>query len=197
MSGLSDGSLPLESFKFYAVQDALYLKDFARGLAILAAKADDDDDLILFCDHARNAIIVERALHEAFFSEWHLTPAKVYATPMAPTTLLYTSFLIRIAYEKPFYEALGAFLPCYWIYLEVGRFLEKKGSADKTYQAWIDTYAGDEFQEVVNQVITVTDRLAEKLTDDQNERLKQAFITTSKFEYLFWDMGYNQQGWDI
>ena len=30
--GLMDGSLPRESFQFYAVQDALYLREFARAL---------------------------------------------------------------------------------------------------------------------------------------------------------------------
>jgi len=37
IAGLTDGSLPRESFKFYAVQDALYLREFARSLAIAAA----------------------------------------------------------------------------------------------------------------------------------------------------------------
>lgn len=197
VTGLTDGSLSGESFKFYAVQDALYLQDFARGLAILGAKAGTDDDLIMFCEHARNAILVERALHEQFFAEWNLSPSEVYATPMAPTTLSYTSFLIRIAYEKPFHEALGAFLPCYWIYLEVGKALLKKGSSDENYQAWIDTYAGAEFEEVVNQVISLTDRVAESLTDEQFDRLKRHFVTTSKFEYMFWDMGYKQLNWDV
>ena len=42
IQGLTDGSLSEESFRFYAVQDALYLRDFARGLAVLGAKAPED-----------------------------------------------------------------------------------------------------------------------------------------------------------
>ena len=46
--------------------------------------------------------------------------------------MLYTSYLLRIAYERPFHEGLGAFLPCYWIYWEVGKAPRARGltSAD-------------------------------------------------------------------
>ena len=43
IAGLTDGSLPRESFEFYAVQDALYLREFARSLAIAAARAPKAD----------------------------------------------------------------------------------------------------------------------------------------------------------
>ena len=32
---LIDGSLDEEAFRFYVIQDALYLRDYARGLALL------------------------------------------------------------------------------------------------------------------------------------------------------------------
>src|SRR5919197_352369 len=41
LAGLTDGSLPRESFVFYAVQDALYLREFARGRQSHAAGADE------------------------------------------------------------------------------------------------------------------------------------------------------------
>ena len=128
IQGLTDGSLDEEAFRFYVIQDALYLKDYARGLALLGAKAPEDRWLMMFADHARDAIVVERALHEGFFKDWQMTDEDVYSTPMAPDNLLYTSYLLRTAYERPFPEALGGFLPCYWIYGEVGKELEKHGS---------------------------------------------------------------------
>jgi thiaminase (transcriptional activator TenA) len=36
LTGLTDGSLPRESFQFYALQDALYLREFARALSLAA-----------------------------------------------------------------------------------------------------------------------------------------------------------------
>ncbi len=197
LKGLTDGTLDEDAFRFYVVQDALYLRDFARGLAILGAKAPEDEWLMMFCEHAKTAIVVERALHESFFREWGLTDEQVYTTPMAPTNLLYTSYLLRVAYERPFHEGVGAFLPCYWIYLEVGKALEQKGSPHPLYQRWIDTYASAVYEGVVRQVIAVTDRIAETLTDAQREAMRHHFVLTSKMEWLFWDMGYRKEAWRI
>src|SRR5207249_503168 len=83
---------------FYAVQDALYLREFARALSLAAARAPEDDWIIMFNEHAAGALKVERALHETFFKEFGLTPDAVAATPMAPTNLAYTSYLLAIAY---------------------------------------------------------------------------------------------------
>ncbi len=197
VQGLTDGSLDESAFRFYAIQDALYLQDFARGLAILGAKADRDDDFLMFCDHASNAILVERSLHDSFFKAWQLTSKQVYNTAPAPNCLLYTSYLLRVALGRPYYEAVGAFLPCYWIYWQVGKELVQKGSVNPLYQQWIDTYASDEFEAVVKAVLHVMDNLALGLTETQKEAVKHHFIITSKMEYLFWDMGYRQQEWEV
>jgi thiaminase/transcriptional activator TenA len=197
LTGLTDGTLSEAAFRFYAIQDALYLQDFSRGLALLAAKSPTDDAVIMFSEHAKNAIVVERSLHESFFATWGLTPQDVYTTPKAPNNLLYTSYLMRVAYERPFHEGLGAFLPCYWIYWEVGKALEKRGSAVQVYQRWIDTYASDEFGAVVQAVLSLTNTVAETLTTADQERLAAHFVMTSRFEYMFWDMGYRQQAWEV
>jgi thiaminase/transcriptional activator TenA len=195
--GLTDGTLDEDAFRHYVIQDALYLKDYARGLALLAAKSPEDDWTTMFSEHAKIAIIVERALHESFFKEWDLSEKQVYATPMAPNNLLYTSYLLRVAYERPFHEGLGAFLPCYWVYWEVGKALEKNGSAREAYQRWIDTYSSEEFGDVTRKVIGIMDRVADGLTEEQRKRVAGHFLMTSRFEYLFWDMGYNRQDWSI
>jgi thiaminase/transcriptional activator TenA len=197
LTGLTDGSLTEEAFRFYAIQDALYLRDFARGLALLAAKAPDDDSTVMFSEHAKTALVVERELHGSFFSQWGLTPQDVYNTPLAPNNMLYTSYLLRVAYERPFHEGLGAFLPCYWIYWEVGKELEQRGSSTPVYQRWIDTYASTQYAEVVQQVIALTNKVAQTLSAEDRERVAAHFVMTSRFEYMFWDMGYRRQAWDV
>jgi thiaminase/transcriptional activator TenA len=52
----------------------------------------------MFCEHAAGAIAVERQLHEAFFEDFGLTEDEVRRTPMAPTNLAYTSYLLAMAY---------------------------------------------------------------------------------------------------
>src|SRR6266576_3871844 len=111
LRGLTDGALPRESFQFYALQDALYLREFARALSLAAARAPRDAWIIMFNEHAAGALQVERSLHESFFKEFGLTEADVAATPLAPTNLGYCSYLIATAYGSPFYEAVAALCP--------------------------------------------------------------------------------------
>ncbi len=195
--GLIDGSLDEEAFRFYVIQDALYLRDYARGLALLGTKAPDDQWLMMFVEHARDAIVVERALHESFFKDWNLRVEDVNSTPMAPTNLFYTSYLLRIAYERPFQEVLGCFLPCYWIYWEVGKELERRGSPKELFRRWIQAYSSEPYGSIVRQVLEVMDQVAQGAGEGDLKRIQYHFRMTSKLEYLFWDMGFQKQGWGI
>jgi len=195
--GLTDGSLPRESFKFYAVQDALYLREFARALSLAAARAPEDDWIIMFNEHAAGALKVERTLHESFFKDFGLTPSDVASTPLAPTNLAYTSYLLAVAYGSPFHEAMAALLPCYWIYWEVGKELERAGSADPLYTRWIGTYASEDFGGVVRAVLAATDQVAARLTPTEREAMRAHFVTTSRYEWMFWDMGVRREDWPV
>jgi thiaminase/transcriptional activator TenA len=197
LTGLTDGSLSRESFRFYAVQDALYLREFARSLSIAAARAPQDDWIIMFDEHAAGALRVERELHESFFSEWGLTPAAVAATPLAPTNLAYTSYLLAVAYGGGFHEAIAALLPCYWIYWEVGKELERAGSPDPLYRKWIGTYASEEFGSLVRAVIDAVDRTAMTLPSREQDAMRRHFVTTSRYEWMFWEMGYQRERWPV
>ncbi|MDW8107944.1 MAG: thiaminase II, partial [Armatimonadota bacterium] len=186
LTGLTDGTLPREAFEFYVVQDAHYLRYYAQCLSLLAAKAPHEEWLVTFNEHAKTAILVERSLHESFFKDFGLTSERVYATPLAPTCLAYTHYLLAVCYARPFHEALGAVLPCYWIYWEVGKALEQRGSPNPLYQRWIDTYASEEFGSTVRAVLEMTDATAETLTDVQRQAMQQHFITSSRYEWMFW-----------
>ena len=195
--GLTDGSLSREAFRFYAVQDALYLREFARALSVAAARAPQDDWIIMFNEHAATALRVERALHEGFFREFRLTPSTVAATPLAPTNQAYTSYLLAVAYGAPFHENVAALLPCYWIYWEVGKALERAGSPDALYARWIATYASEEFGAVVRAVLDVVDGVAARLGPAEREAMRRHAVTTARYEWMFWDMGFRQEAWPV
>ena len=195
LRGLTDGSLPRESFKFYAVQDALYLREFARALSLAGARAPQDDWIIMFNEHAAGALKVERELHAGFFRDFGLSPEAVASTPLAPTNLAYTSYLLSVAYGSPFHEALAAVLPCYWIYWEVGKELERAGSADPLYKRWIGTYASEEFGSVVRTVLAAAEQVASGLRPPEREAMRRHFVTTSRYEWMFWDMGLRRETW--
>ena len=195
LAGLTDGTLGRDAFRFYVVQDAHYLREYARALSVAAARAPIESDIAMFAHHAAGALEVERLLHEGFFRDFGLSEEQVATTAMAPTTLAYTSYLLAVAYGASFPEALGALLPCYWIYWEVGKELLERGSPEPLYRRWIETYGGEEFATVVRAVIALADRLGPELSERERERVAARFVATSRYEWMFWDMGYRQEQW--
>src|SRR5260370_31034381 len=82
INGLTDGSLPHENFKFYAVQDALYLREFARALSITGARAPRDEWIIMFNEHAAGRPKVQPTVPEGFFLGFRRIPGPAAATPL-------------------------------------------------------------------------------------------------------------------
>jgi thiaminase/transcriptional activator TenA len=197
ISGLTGGSLERESFAFYVVQDAHYLREYARVLSVAAARAPREEDIAMFAQHAAEAIEVERSLHEGFFRDLGLTEEDVARTSMAPTCLAYTSYLLATAYGGSFAELLAAVLPCYWIYWEVGKALLEHGSPDPLYGRWIETYGGEDFAAVVRAVLALTDRLGPELSVAERHRAALHFKITARYEWMFWDMGYRRERWPL
>ena len=193
LAGLLDGSLPGPAFEYYVVQDAHYLRDYARALAITAAKATDDDSLIGFSQDAADAIVVERSLHEGFLSE---LGAVADTVPVQPTTLAYTSYLLRTAYQGSFAEAVAVVLPCYWIYARVGAaLLAGDPSPDARYRRWIETYGGEAFQTTVRRVLDTVDRLGPELSVADRARFVSHVERTAQYEWLFFDAAWRGEQW--
>ncbi|MBO0824789.1 MAG: thiaminase II, partial [Actinobacteria bacterium] len=113
------------------------------------------------------------------------------------TTLAYTSYLLATAWGGSYAEGVGAVLPCYWIYWEVGKELRRRGSPDPRYQKWIDTYGGEEFGGVVREVLEVADRLGPGIGPAERTLVRRHFRATSRYEWMFWDMGYRKESWPL
>jgi thiaminase/transcriptional activator TenA len=139
----------------------------------------------------------EGGLHDTFFVEFGLSREEVERTRQAPTTLAYTSYLLRVATLGDYAEVLGAVLPCYWIYEEVGRALLSAGSPDAMYRRWIETYGGAEYAAVVDAVLAEVDRVGAGLTAAQQLAVQEIFFTTSRYEWMFWDMGWTLEQWPV
>ena len=197
LTGLTDGSLPMDRFAYYIAQDAAYLRDYARSLALVAAKAPREDLVTMFAAHAQGAIEVESQLHAGFIRDLSADYADALATPVSPTTLAYTSYLLRACLQGDFAEALAAVLPCYWIYAEVGSALLRHSSPQPLYARWIETYGGDEFGAIVEAVLEAVDTVGTAIGATKLAAMREHVLTTSKYEWMFWDAGWRREAWPI
>lgn len=194
---LAAGSLSRERFTFYMIQDAHYLADFGRALAVTAGRAPDTDAMIQFAGSAREAVVVERELHESFFAKFGVTAEQVAATEPSPTCAHYTHYLLALAHNAPYEVSVAALLPCFWIYWEVGKHLLAIARPQNPYQAWIDTYADEAFAAGVRRVIAISDRIAAAATPAARDRMHHAFRRAAQLEWMFWDSAWRLEKWPV
>lgn len=148
-------------------------------------------------EHASGTTAVERSLHEGLLKERGITQEEAAATEPSPTTLAYTSFLLKTAALGEPLEALGALLPCYWVYWEVGKVLRERGSPNPLYRRWIETYAGEEFGPLVEAMLELTDHACGDLGAPPGTRVEEAFVTSSRYEWMFWNTAWRLEGWPV
>lgn len=197
ITGLTDGSLDPTVFAHYVAQDVHYLRDYARALAVVSAKAPTLAATAMFARHAAEVHDVELELHAELLPKLGLDPAGLDAVPVAPTTRAYTSYLLATTYGGSFAEGLAAVLPCYWIYARVGAELLERGSPDPRYALWIGSYGGEEFGATVAEVLALTDAVGPGLSPAEETAAREHFVTTSRYEWMFWDGAYRRETWPV
>lgn len=188
---LSSGCLLEEKFRYYIHQDALYLADFGKALALLAVKATHQSQMLQFLQFAQGAVIVEQALHENYFRLYNITGA----SEKMPGCFAYTHFLLSTTAIQPLEVGVAAVLPCFWIYREVGKYILTHAVTPNPYQQWIDTYAGEEFDTLVSQMLEITNTLAEQTTDSIRSQMQEVFRLSCRMEWTFWNDAYVLNTW--
>lgn len=194
---LAAGVLSEQRFRFYMIQDSLYLEQYSRALATAAAKAPDPAAMERFAAAAEQALVVERELHAGFFKKFGIGAIEAAAAEPSPTCAAYTNFLLALAHVGSYPELVAALLPCFWIYWDIGKQIATAAAPDNPYRAWIDTYSDPAFGAEVEAVIAIADRTAAAATEDQRARMLDAFKRSCQYEWMFWDAAYRLETWPV
>ncbi len=194
---LGDGSLPRANFEFYIRQDARFLDELTKTFAYATTKTADHDEMEQFGKLLLNTLLVERSLHRHYGELFGLTPAAIAATPMAPTNYAYTRHMLYIAATGTLPELLTAILPCAWIYAEVGRHLvgDAPLATNHSYADWLATYASPDFDAVGIWIRERLDARAIDLSARDESKLYEIFLTSTRYEWLFWEMAWRLEEW--
>lgn len=194
--GLAAGTLDLDRFRFWVRQDYRFLVEYCRLFALGAARAPDLDTLLRFADLLVATARGEMDLHRSYASRFGISAAELEAEPMAPTTQAYTDFLVRLAATGDFAQLAAALLPCMWGYSWLGQELARQPRpADPRFAAWIDSYSAAEFAELAGWCRSLVDRVAEGAGPAARARMREAFLTSSRYELAFWEMAWRQETW--
>ncbi len=144
---------------------------------------------------ARDAIVEERALHENFFRDFGIDERSWAAARPSPTCLGYGHWLLSTGCTGGFGEAVAALLPCYHVYWQVGCHLHREARRPNPYEAWIETYADPGFGKIVREVAAIADAAAVAAGEEERLRMREAYLTATRWEWLFWDAAWRCEGW--
>lgn len=192
VKGLADGTLPMEKFIFYLRQDALYIENYCRVLASIASRVSDLATTDAFLHFALDGVFVEKAMHETYLSKY---PEDTPTQP-SPSCLLYMSLQSAQATEPVEVQA-ASILPCFWVYLMVGKHIAATAAEKNPFAAWIETYSDPAFDTSNDLCIALCDALAEAASPEIRRRMTDIFVMATKMEWMFWDSAYQLEKWKI
>ena len=197
--GIGDGTLPLDRFRYYMRQDYLFLIEYCRSLALAVAKAGRLDDMGWFARLLRETLNTEMALHRGFAQEFGISTQELESAAPSPTTHAYTRHLLRTAYSGNLGQITASLLPCQWGYCELGQHLVSQGmpTEQPLYVKWIEAYNSPEFAELAQWLRDLLDRLGQEASVGEKHRIEETFLTSSRYEYLFWDAAYRMEEWPV
>lgn len=194
VEGLRDGTLPRKAFLGYLVQDYVFLIHFARAWALAVTKADALEEMRACAATVDALVNHELSLHVKTCAEAGLSEANLYSAEEHPANLAYTRYVLDAGHSGNFLDLLAALAPCVMGYGEIGARLGPVAE-DHPYAGWINTYAGEAYQQVCRDAGALFDgAIARRLgagaeTTPGWGRLCQRFATATRLEVSFWDMG--------
>lgn len=192
---LYTGKLDLERFKYYILQDYNYLLTMIKVFSIIASKADVEIAAKAL-EIARADATIELENYKRLLAKVGLTIEDAVKTRPSPTNVGYMSYMISVASLGDVLDGFVVTLPCFWSYLEIAKYHEDKLSSNPVdlYVEWARAYLSPEYEKLVNDLIEIVDSL---YVGARYSRLKEIFLTASRFEWMFWDMAYRMEEWPV
>jgi len=194
---MGDGSLPREQFKYYMIQDYLYLTQFARANALAAYKAQDLDGV------AASASIVmhihhETGLHVAECEELGVSRQEMEKYEEHQACTAYSRYILDIGQSQDWLALQMAMLPCLLGYARIAERLMTTQDATgqmpaNPYRKWIENYVAEDYSEAVRKGCALAERHAVRQSPERIEELVKIFIHATRMEAGFWDMGLSSQ----
>lgn len=190
---IKDGTLPFEKFRYYLTQDYLYLEGFARTVAMALAKAPDAGTLEELS--LRVLTPVERPLHHQLLEAAGISQDYIREVGRSPTNTAYVNHMMVTAALYGLGPTAAALLPCPWTYHDLKD--EVGPSEHPLYSRWTEFYVAGLLQDSVNAWRGFVDAAAVEAGPAEREAMRQAFLTSSRYEYMFWDMAYRMETWPV
>ena len=192
--GIQNGTLDKDKFRYYMIQDYLYLEDYAKTFAVGVAKTKSLKTANLFAKYIP-VMNGELNVHDGYLARLGVTQEEVESTPRSLDNLSYTSYMLRVAYDEGEAEILTAILSCAYSYEIIAKNIVKNRPSsvnDEFYGEWVKGYASDSYAAENVILLDTLNCLTENYTEKQIQHLIDIFAACSRYELAFWEMAWNR-----
>ena len=193
--GIADGTLPVEKFRYYMLQDYLYLFDYARVFAVGVTKARDRALMQTFARHVSVILDGEMQVHRAYMERLGITGEQVDDVKPALDNVSYTNYMLSAAHAGGEAEIVAAILSCSWSYAEIGRRVaQKPGAAEhEFFGEWVKSYSSQGYNDANDELMGLMESLAAGLDEERLRHITDIFVNCSRYELNFWDMAWEMR----
>ena len=195
VKGIGEGNLDIKKFKYYMVQDYLYLLEYSKVFALGIVKAKDEDTMRIFAESVYSILNGETSIHRKYMERLSITKEEIIKATPALCNTSYTNYMLWVSQNEGLLQLAVAVLSCSWSYKMIGDKLSEIPNSvnHEFYGEWIKGYISKEYAQSNDVIINLIDRLGEGCSHGEVENLKTIFINCSRYEYEFWNMAYNLQ----
>ncbi len=193
---LYQGSLPMEKFKAYLLQDYTYLVDAIKNFSIIASRAESVDVMREAVEIAYLEATGEFQGYEGFLHTLGYTLDDAMQVEPLSVNVSYRSFLLATSSLHSTQEALVSVLPCFWSYRDIALYHQETlhSNPNKVYVDWASVYLSEDYGQLVEKLKRLIDRVC---ADFPYKKLKPVFLTASRYEYMYWDAVNSMATWPV
>ncbi|MEA3375168.1 MAG: hypothetical protein U9R72_03080 [Chloroflexota bacterium] len=186
------GAIPDERFANWVQQDYIFVRESIRFLALLIPRAPVADRKTL--SDGISAFHQELRVFEAMATEHGIG---LEGVEPAPTNLAYINFLLTTAAFDPYEAAYTALYTGEKAYLDSWLSVKQAEESPSKWQAFIDQWTSDAFQQWVTSLAQDVNALAQRASETLRAQMERRFVDGLRYEYEFWDLAYHGESWGL
>ena len=189
---MGDGTLPVEKFRTYFLQDYVFVRDLVSMTALGISKAPDFEGANVLNRFLTGILDPENDLFVRAFREIGVSEQEYSSAEASPTTQAFGDFIMRTGLEGDFDDIATVLYVTEGTYLDWGTRLIEQGSRpdNRIYREWIEIHGPQVLGELVAWLGNHLDRTGGCLS-----RIDSVFHAALRYEYLFWEAVYRGEDW--
>ncbi|MGL5123130.1 MAG: thiaminase II [Fusobacteriaceae bacterium] len=193
---LESGTLDLEKFKFYLIQDYFYLFEYVKIFAIGITKTSEEKSMQKLAKSIDGILNKELDIHRGYMKLLKIDEEILKNTKSSLDNISYVNYMQAVSLNGDLLDVFSAILSCAYSYLLIAEKIKKNNPLiveHKIFGSWVKGYSTPDYRKGCEELLDLIDELGKDIDETKKNKLKEIFVNCSKFEYKFWEMSYNME----